>query len=216
MVWKLLSQVRGNFSLTTVLMSFNRSVAAHRENGVTMVEVLVAALLIILALGGIFAMNARSLQILRTTRQVTASSLMAQQRLETIRGMAWPEISNSTALATMMQTPAESEKELADSSPVETISISVPTPPSGGAAAGPSAIRVQRQRGLVHVLGTGDFGKEPMLLVSASVQWHDSQGTHDRTRRTVMYRSGLTRSGIFGSALGRPATAASTPAPSLP
>src|SRR3954447_1201096 len=90
-----------------LLMSFRSSVAAHRENGVTMVEVLVAALLIIMSLGGIFAMNARSLQILRTTRQVTASSLMAQQRLETIRGLAWPEISNSTALATILQTPME-------------------------------------------------------------------------------------------------------------
>jgi len=40
------------------------------------------------------------------------------------------------------------------------------------------------------------------------------EGTQDRARRTVIYRSGLTRSGIFGSALGRPAGAPpSTPAP---
>ncbi len=181
-----------------------------------MVEVLVAALLIFMSLGGIFAMNARSLHILRTTRQVTASSLIAQQRLETIRSKAWPEFSNATALAQLMQTPTESEKELADASPTETITVNV-AGALGTEEAGPTSIRVQRQRGVVRVLATGDLGTQSMLLVSASVQWQGLQGPQERTRRTVIYRSGLTRSGIFGSALGRPSVAAaSTPPPSQP
>jgi hypothetical protein len=173
-----------------------------------MVEVLVAALLIFLSLGGIFAMNARSLHILRSTRQVTASSLMAQQRLETIRSMAWPEFTNGTALAQLMRTPAESESELADSKPTETITITVPTAPGTPERAAATTIRVQRQRGVVKILGPGDLGTEPVLLVSATVQFQEMNRLQERTRRTIIYRSGLTRSGIFGSALGRPAAAA--------
>jgi len=190
-----------------VLMSFCRSVPAHREKGVTMVEVLVAALLIFLSLGGIFAMNARSLHILRSTRQVTASSLMAQQRLETIRSKAWPEFSNSTALAQLMQIPAESEKELADAEPIETITVAVP-----GASGAATSFAVQRQRGIARVIAMGDLGTEPLLLITARVVWRDLQGTQERARRTIIYRSGLTRSGIFGSALGRPAV----PPPATP
>jgi Tfp pilus assembly protein PilE len=198
-------------------MSFYRSAAAHRENGVTMVEVLVAALLIFLSLGGVFAMNARSLHILRSTRQVTASSLMAQQRLETIRSKAWPEFSNATALAKMMQTPTESETELADSNPTETITVTVPPTPGAPERVGPGSIKVQRHDGVVRVLGMGDLGAEPMLLVSATVQWREMQRQQERTRRTIIYRSGLTRSGIFGSALGRPAVPpAETPSPPAP
>ena len=174
-----------------------------------MVEVLVAALLIFMSLGGIFAMNARSLHILRSTRQVTASSLMAQQRLEILRTRPWPEFSNSTALAQLMQTPTESEKELADAQPIETVTVAVP----GGSGAATS-FSVQRRGGVVYTTAIGDLSTEPMLLVTARVQWHELQGTQDRARRTVIYRSGLTRSGIFGSALGRPAGAPpSTPAP---
>jgi hypothetical protein len=196
-------------------MSFHRSLAAHREKGVTMVEVLVAALLIFLSLGGIFAMNARSIHILRSTRQVTASSLMAQQRLETIRSKAWPEFSNAAALAQLLQTPTESEKELTDAGPTEIITVAVPEAPGARARTGVSSFRVQRQRGVVRVLAAGDLGAEPMLLVAATVQWRGPQGPQERTRRTIIYRSGLTRSGIFGSALGRPATTA-TPIPASP
>lgn len=172
-----------------------------------MVEVLVAALLIFMSLGGVFAMNARSLHILRSTRQVTASSLMAQQRLEAIRSKAWPEFSNSTALAQLMQTPAESEKELADSELIETITVAVP-----GASGAATSFTVQRQRGSARVIAMGDLGTEPLLLVTARVVWRDLQGTQERARRTIIYRSGLTRSGIFGSALGRPAV----PPPATP
>lgn len=180
-------------------MSFCRNIAAHRENGVTMVEVLVAALLIFMSLGGIFAMNARSVHILRSTRQVTASSLMAQQRLETLRSRPWPAFSNSLALATLLESPTESESELADAEPVETVTVAIP----GGSGA-ESSFSVQRRGKVVRTTAMGDLSDEPVLLVTARVQWRELQGVRERARRTVIYRSGLTRSGIFGSTLGRP------------
>lgn len=170
-----------------------------------MVEVLVAALLIFLSLGGILAMNTRSLHLLRSTRQAIATSQMLQQRMESIRNKPWPEISNATALAVLMRFPTESEKELADDACTEFITFSVPDA-LGAPAAGARAFSLQRQRGVVTIIDDADLGAEPMLLVNASLQWRGVKGTQQRMLRTILCRNGLTRSGLFGSGVGRPAT----------
>ena len=180
------------------------SSTAIRQSGVSMIEVLVAALLIFLSLGGILSMNARSIHVLRSTRQAVASSQMLQQRIESIRNRPWPEISNATALASLMRTPTDSEKELADINCTEFITLSVPEA-LGTPAVGARAFSLQRQRGIVTIVDDADLGAEPMLLVNASLQWRTSAGTQQRMLRTVICRNGLTRSGIFGSTLGCPA-----------
>jgi len=175
--------------------------ALSSESGVTIVEVLVAALLIFLALGSTLAMNTRSIHVLRSTRQAVASSQMLQQRIEAIRNKPWPEISNATALAKLMRVPTDSESELADNACTEFISISVPDA-LGGEAAGARAFSLMRQRGIVTVTEDGDLGAESMLLVNVTLQ--------QRLLRTILCRSGLTRSGLFGSTLGRPPAPATT------
>jgi len=189
-------------------MKFSSS-AASRESGVTMVEVLVAALLIFLALGGILAMNTHSIQTLRSTRQAIATSQMLQQRIESIRNRPWPEISNATALAVLMHSPTDSESELADDACTEFLTLSVPDA-LGAPAAGARAFSLQRQRGLVSIISDADLGAEPMLLVNASLQWQGVHGTQQRMLRTIICRAGLTRSGIFGSTVGQPAAAPAT------
>ena len=175
-----------------------------------MVEVLVAALLILVALGSILAMNTRSIHLLRATRQAVASSQMLQQRIEAIRNKPWPEISNATAFAVLLRLPTDSEKELADTACTEFITVSVPDA-LGGPAAGARAFSLQRLRGVVSVIADADLGAEPMLLVNASLQWRGVHGTQQRMLRTIVCRNGLTRSGVFGSTLGRPEAAPSAP-----
>ena len=184
--------------------------AAHRERAVTIVEVLVASLLILVALGSILALNTRSIHILRSTRQAVASSQILQQRIEAIRNRPWPEISNPTAFAVLLRSPAESEKELADPACTEFITVSVPDA-LGGPAAGGRVFSLQRQRGIVRVIDDADLGAEPMLVVNASLQWRGVHGTQQRMLRTIVCRNGLTRSGVFGSALGRPEAAPPPP-----
>lgn len=186
-------------------MTVRIALAANHQQGVTIVEVLVAALLIFLGLGSIFAMNAQSIHSLRSTRQAAASSLVIQQRIETFRDKPWPEISNSTALVGLMQSPTESEPELSDAGLSEFITISAPADPAANAGDGSRPFSVVRQRGAVRVSEAGDLGTEPMLLVEVVVTWRNAQGAHERRMRTILCRTGLTRSGIFGNALGRPA-----------
>ena len=183
-------------------MTFPPATARHSRNGFTIVEVLVSALLIGVGFGSILATDVRSIRTLRCTRQAAASSQMLQQRIEAIRAAPWPEISNSTSLARLMRAATESETEVADSALTEFLQVTVPNvSPALGATA--RSFSIQRQRGFARVEQAGDFGEEPTLLFESTISWRDVQGAHQRHLRTIVCRAGLTRSGIFGSALGR-------------
>ena len=180
--------------------------------GVTIIEVMVSALLIFLGLGAIFAMNTRSLQILRKTRQYSTASQVLQERLEMMRNRPWPEISRAQPLAALFQTPAVSSRDLADAAPMEDILVTVPDTPGQHAANAP-VFEVRRFHGKATVVRDGDLSTAPVLLVEALVSWSVGEETQQRTIRTVIARDGLTRAGVFGSMVGRPST---TPGASSP
>jgi hypothetical protein len=174
--------------------------------------VLVAAFLIALAMGSIMAINTQAVHTLRATRQAAASSQVLQQRVEMIRSKPWPEVSNTTSLLALMSTATESEKELTDAQMAETLTVTVPMPSSDGPTATTTSFNIRRQNGVAIPSGMYDFGAQPVLLFDGSLTWHDVHGVHQRSLRTMICRAGLTRSGIFGSPLGR----AGGPATPLP
>jgi Tfp pilus assembly protein PilV len=197
-------------------MSFH--VVSTRRNlaGVTIVEVLLSAVLIFIGLGSIFEMNTQSIELLRATHLTAASTQMLQERAEAIRSKAWPEISNSTAMAILMQTPAQSEGEMSAPALTETITLSVPPTAngqltangqiasSGPAPSGGQSFEVQRQQGQVRILQRGDLGTAHMLLADILLTWGQSPRVQQREMRVIICRTGLTRCGIFGSAFARP------------
>lgn len=177
-----------------------------------MVEVMISIVLVTIALGNIFGITTQSLHALRTTRQVAGSSRVLQQRIEMIRAKPWSEISNATALATLMQTPTESERELTDAGLVETVTVTVAQTPGVAPVGSPASFRVDRRSGAGRVCVMGDLGTQPVLLVEVTANWQNLRGTQQRQLRTFVCRTGLTRSGVFGSAVGR---AGQAPPPSL-
>src|SRR5688500_426105 len=92
----------------------------------TIIEVLVAALLIAISMSTIMSINSHAIHTLRATHQAAASSQVLQQRIEMIRAKPWPEVSSAPALALIMGVPTESEKELSDSRMVEYLKVTVP------------------------------------------------------------------------------------------
>lgn len=185
-----------------------------RERGVTIIEVLASALLIFLGLGAIFGMNTQSLEILRSTRLLANGSQILQERMETLRSLPWPEVANAQALAqTVYANPAPSAAELGSANLVETVIVSIPNTP-GHPSPDNNTFALRRKNGVVHMMQEGDFTTQPLLLVDMTITWQDRKSTKQRELKSIIYRSGLTRSGIFGSAFGRPATTTSgTPAP---
>jgi Tfp pilus assembly protein PilV len=172
--------------------------------GVTIIEVMVSALLIFLGLGAIFSLNTRSLQVLRKTRQFATASQMLQERLEMMRNCPWPQVSRAQTLAALLQTPAPSSRDLADATPSEDILVTIPSTPGQPASNAP-VFEVHRIFGQATVVQDGDLSTAPLLVVEASVSWKAGDQTQQRSVRTVIARDGLTRAGIFGSSVGRPA-----------
>lgn len=189
--------------------SLKRPAASHFR-GVTIIEVLVAALLIIMGLGGVFAINTRCMHLLRSTRQVTASSQMLQQRMEMLRSKPWPEISNAAALQTLLCTSTESEKELADAGVVETVNVTIPPTVEAVEQEKVRSFSVVRQRGQARILEGEDLSDQPLLLFEIVLTHRGVQKEQQRRQRAMICRTGLTRSGIFGSAFGRPEQIIST------
>lgn len=181
--------------------------AAHfkspAQSGVTIIEVLASALLIFLGLGGIFALNTQSLQILRSTRMLANGSQILQERMESMRNHPWPQVANGQALAQIWQTPAPSEAELRDGDITEVVTVSIPDVP-GAPKTDNSFFKIQRRHGNVTIQQPTDLTAQPLLLVDMTVTWLEKQETKERHLRTIIGRTGLTRSGIFGSAFGRP------------
>lgn len=148
-------------------------------------------------------MNTHSIELLRATHLTAASTQMVQERVEAIRGKAWPEISNSTALAILMQAPAQSEIEMSAPGLTETITMSVPVTANGQVTPNGQSFQVQRQQGQVRILQVADLGTAPMLLADILLTWGPSSHVQQRELRVIVCRTGLTRCGIFGSAFGR-------------
>lgn len=177
---------------------------ARSQAGITIIEVMIAALLIGLATGSIMSINAHSLRILQSSHYAAAASQVLQQRVEMLRRATWPELSNDIALAKLMANATESEVELTPSEVTETLTLMVPTDPPAAPLTGGTTISMSRQHGSVTVGQTGDLGAQPSLLVESGIVWKDLTGVHKRTIRTVLCRAGLTRNGLFGNSLGRP------------
>jgi len=152
----------------------------------------------------IVALYVRSAKMLRASRQVAAAGQILQQRIEMVRDHSWTEVANAQNLAHLMETAADSEDELSTSDLAETLTVTVPdalqTAPTGSGA----HLALRRKNGHVTVEESGQLATQPTLLFEGSVTWKDSTGPHERTLRTVICRSGLTRSGIVGTTLGRP------------
>jgi Tfp pilus assembly protein PilV len=172
------------------------------EGGVTILEVLASAVLILLGLGAVFSMNTHSLQILRKTHQASASSQILQERIEILRTRPWPEVSRSRAVATWWGLPTHSAPDLADADPTETITVSAASTPGVGSSRTESFV-VERRGKRVQVLRDADFASERLLVVELQISWRERQRTQERRVRTILGRAGLTQSGIFGSAFGR-------------
>ena len=175
--------------------------------GFTLVEVMVSVLLIAVGLGSIFAVNSESAHTLRAARQAAVASQILQQRIEVIRNRTWAEISSAGALTTILQKATESEKELPGSFS-EVIAVSpVVGSESGPQGDGTATFRVRRESGGARVEVDGDLSSYPTLLVQSAVRWTDRGRQYERSQRSIICRAGLTRSGIFGSTLGRVRTA---------
>jgi hypothetical protein len=174
------------------------------RGGFTILELLFSCLLIALSVGSIMSMNIRSIDTLRASHQTAAASQILQERVELMRKTPWVQVACSAGLVRLMGQALPSESEIADGAVIERVNISVPQDTEQGPEPGTASFRVMRSNGAASVEMANDFTNQQAIFVEDSVTWHDHSGEHMRTLRTIICSAGLTRSGIFGSQVGRP------------
>jgi Tfp pilus assembly protein PilV len=178
----------------------DRSHRSH-ESGFTLVEVLVAAGLIILVLTGIYTMQAQAMQILRGSRNASSASQMMQQRVEQLRGLSYAKAASSASVLALMNgasggTQAEREmigaRNLTESVTIFPYYRPSVTPPttsqsftitrSGNTATGPTTATT--------------LSAQSQIKASLRVTWDDRSGSHRREFTTVLSDGGLSAAGI--------------------
>ena len=184
-------------------MPYHSDQSSFGRAGFTILEVLVSALLIALAVGSIMGMHTQSMHVLHNSHLAAASSQVLQERVEMLRSKPWPDIASTVALTDLMGTATESETELAEANLTETLKVSLPADTADRAAASANSFTMTRHGGVVTPGSDYDFSQNPTLLLEGTATWRDDAGVHTRSLRTVICRDGLTRAGVFGSALGR-------------
>ncbi len=174
------------------------------RRGFTILELLVSCALIAVSVGSIMSMNIQCIDTLRASHQTAAASQILQERVELLRKTPWVQVACSTGLAGLMSHGSPSESEIADDAMIEEVQVSVPQATNAGPVPGTVSFRVQRTNGAATVEVADDYTAEQAIFVQDTVTWHDHAGPHVRTLKTIICSAGLTRSGVFGSQIGRP------------
>jgi hypothetical protein len=146
--------------------------------GATIVEAVFAGALMALFLGGLFEMNARNVQVLKSGKESFAATMVLEERLEQVRGGKWSEITSSGYLQTILANAPSSATQLPSLS--EQISVS-PYPPAAPPAAANTVTR--SVAGAVAVTSTNAaMAAEDLVRVNLRVTWSGTPNRRTRVR----------------------------------
>ena len=154
------------------------------EKGSTIVESIVAASVLALALGGVCATNWKAINLARTNKQEIAATICLQERVEQLRHATWAAVTSGSAIQTMLNTPPAAATNIPGFAE-EVMVTSFPT-----AAPVPIDVTASTPNGAVintenNTLVTG--GQGSMVKVDISVKWPNYFGTtHQRTVSTLI------------------------------
>ncbi len=111
----------------------------NNENGFTLVEVLVAAVVCVFFGTAAFATNSQLLVALKTQKETTAATMLLQRRMEELRASAWRDVATASYLKTAVvanptNPTATTNAEAPLSDLKETITVSVYPPDNATSA----------------------------------------------------------------------------------
>ena len=168
--------------------------------GFSLVEVVVATALVTLGLSGIYAMQGRTLQVMRSARDSGSASQLLQQRVEDLRLSEYADVAKSTGLVSLMNGSGgkmESEDELTHARNLqEYVTISTYVRPGVSPIPATQSFTVTRTRGVATATSTGDLSAQSQVMVRLWVTWQDRFKTQRREFATVLSRGGVSPRGI--------------------
>lgn len=167
----------------------------------TLVEVMAAMALILLALVGIYSMQAQSLQIVQSAHDSGAASQVLQQRLEQLRLNSHDTLAKASSLTALMNGTAGGTQSESVMTAVknfqESVKISRYARPGVSPAPAPSYFTVTRSANSATSSGIAtDLTAETELQAQFVVTWSDRIGSHRREFSTIFSRGGVSLAGL--------------------
>lgn len=164
------------------------SLSASRA-GSSLLEIVFSLSLVAFGFGALFSIYSSAFPLLRNQQDNIAATLCLHERLDRVRFLSWPAITNSARLQQeLFATPAASGATL--SGLVEEITISVYPAPASVTA----TIKVRRRAdGVVEVLSAGSLTSAAMVRVDLRDTWQQGRRTHARELSSVVACGGIVR-----------------------
>jgi hypothetical protein len=145
--------------------------------------------LVAFGFGALFSIYSSTFPLLRNQQDNIAATLCLQERLDRVRYLSWPAITNSDRLQQeLFAVPAASGATLPGL--VEEITISVYPPP----AVVPAPAKVRRRAdGVVEVLSAASFTTASMVRVDLRLTWQQGRRARARELSSVVAYGGIAR-----------------------
>jgi Tfp pilus assembly protein PilV len=146
----------------------------------TLVEVLIAVVLVAVFFASVFELNAVCLRYIEASKEAVAGIAAVQDRTEVIRNVAFADLTNATYMQTLLATPANGS-DLAKRA-TEVVKIKA-YPTANGVT------QFTRNNGTVTKDSTATSLGDNLVQVDVSLNWPATFGRRSRTEQTTMILS---------------------------
>ncbi len=163
----------------------------HAFGGFTILEALVASVVILVALGAVFQVSARCMDIIRASRNVSLASAMLHERMQQLKSTNWETLTDSESYTRQTwvdpeDNSTETVEGLLDDSPrcgselrqlgsLETVKVSAYRPTANGAPLPTSITAVKDSTGSRVTSAAADLSDEMMVRVDIRITWNDAR-----------------------------------------
>lgn len=172
---------------------FPMNAYSHRKRkscqGATLVEAIIAAAVLAVALAGICVTNWRTIHVLYVDKQQAAASYCLQQRVEQLRNGGWTMVTSGSSVQALFNTQPSAASNIPGFA--EEVSInSYPTPAGTAIDVSESAANTATLNTNNTTFASGATGS--MVKVDLSITWPNYYGpTHQRTVTTIISNGGI-------------------------
>jgi len=165
----------------------NKGMRLRRVNvvGQTLSEVMVATLLLGAFFASIFELNAVCLRYINASKENVAAIAAVQDRAETLRNLAFVDLTNVATIQTLLSTPANGSDFAKNAT--ETVTLSAYPAPSG------STKLTRQSDGTVSVNSTASDLGQTLVQLTVSSSWNATFGSRSRSEQTTTIISNGTK-----------------------
>ena len=173
-----------------IAMSLHLPISRHAQRAFTLIDVMGAVVVVVVAFSGIFAANSRSMSLLKSAKQAAIASKCLQQRIEQIRNYNWTQITDSDPMVTLYATPPLPAVEL----PGFWEQVTISTYPSPTPSVASLVVTRNTAGTAAFTTENVDLNLQSMVRVDVQINWPGPGGrTRMRETSVIIANGGIGR-----------------------